>query len=79
MDFDLGKLTLVGWIVLLATAAIFLAGAFLVAMAPGGEEAVAASRGSRKMIAYVLMGVAAVFFVVCRIVLGKIGLPMFRS
>ncbi|HUE73592.1 MAG TPA: hypothetical protein VMP01_22130 [Pirellulaceae bacterium] len=79
MDFDLGKLTVVGWLVLLATAGIFLAGAYMVAVTPGGQEAVDASRGSRRMIAYVLMGVAAAFFVVCRLVLGKIGLPMFRG
>lgn len=78
MDFDLGKLTLVGWLVLLITTAIIITGIAMVAMSSGGAE-IAETRGGKRIIAFILLGVGAGFFVACKYGLAKIGLPMFRS
>lgn len=83
MDFDLGKLTLVGWLVFLATGAIMMTGIIMMAFsadaAPDAAGAVAATKGGKKIMAGIAIGVGVAFFLACKFGLGKIGLPMFRN
>ena len=83
MNFDLAKLTLVGWLVFFATGAIILTGVFIMAFsvsdAPGAVGAVAESKGGKKIMAVIAIGVGVAFFLACMFGLKKIGLPMFRD
>lgn len=80
MDFDLSKLTPVGWLVFFVTGAIIMTGIFLMAFtaAPAAGE-VANTRGGKKIMAGIAIGIGAAFFLACKFGLAKIGLPMFRS
>lgn len=82
-NFDLGKLTLVGWLVFIATGAIIMTGIFMMAFsadaATGTAGTVAVSKGGKKIMAVIAMAAGVGFFLACKFGLGKIGFPMFRS
>lgn len=77
MDFDLGKLTIVGWLVLLITTAIIITGLAMAAFSEGGGEFMG-TRGGKRIVAFIMLAIGAGFFVVCKYGLARIGLPMFR-
>ena len=83
MNFDLSKLTLVGWLVFFTTGAIIMTGIFMMVFsaqaATGTAGAVAETRGGKKIMAYIALGVGVAFFLAGKFGLGNIGFPMFRS
>lgn len=80
MDFDLGTLTIVGWLVFFFTLVIIGAGTyFMVSTAAPAVGDAAHTNDGRKVMAGISLGAGVAFFVACKFFLKKIGLPMFKD
>ena len=79
-NFDVAKLTLAGWLLFLATAAMFLAACFLLAF-HGKEVADAAlkNRLSQRVLGISMMAVAVLFFVAARKLMEWLGVTIYRD
>jgi hypothetical protein len=78
-NFDLSKLTVVGWLMFLITAALFLGACFLLAFQAKDVAGVALqNRANQKILGLLMMGSCVIFFVVTRKLLEKLGVVVYR-
>lgn len=76
-NFDLSRLTVVGWLLSLVTVALFLGLAFWFAANSMGPEG-RLSKGEVKLYGFVGVAVFAGFFLGCRWILEAIGIQVVR-